>query len=103
MRRGELDLEAAEMLAEPRVPVGGDGVADLHHRALAPAGAALDDAEMPAVLARQHGQDGVALAMPPRRQYEALILPIHRARRCPVRGVKSSPIASAECSPGKAA
>ena len=86
MRRGKLrgavqaqrlDRVMPEMLVEARAPDHPHGVAGLQQRAKPRAAAAANEAEMAAVIARHHLDDGVGLAVAPRAQHDAVIGPFH--------------------------
>ena len=72
-----LDRVMPEMLVEPRAPDHAHRVAGLQHRAQPRAAAAAHQAEMAAVLARHHLEDGIGLAVTPRPQHDAFVGPFH--------------------------
>ena len=86
MRRGQLrcamqvqrlDRVMPKMLVEARPPDHAHGVAGLQQRAKPRAAAAANQAEMAAVIARHHFDDGAGLAVAPRSQHYAVIGPFH--------------------------
>ena len=83
MQMQRLDRVMPEMLVEPRAPDHAHGVARLQQRAQPRAAAAANEAEMAAVLARHHFEDGVGLAVPPRAQHDAVIGPFHEPSLSP--------------------
>ena len=72
-----LDRVMAEMLVEPRAPDHAQLVAGLQHRAQSRRGAAAHHAEMAAVFARHHLEDGIGLAVAPAAQHNAFVGPFH--------------------------
>ena len=92
MQAQRLDRVIAEMLVEPRPPDHPQGVAGLQHRAQPRAAAAANQAEMAAVIARHHLDDGVGLAVAPRAQHDAVIGPFHGASLSPRRCESSTPL-----------
>ena len=79
MQPQRLDRVVAEMLVEPRPPDHAHRVAGLQHRPQPRAAAAAHQAEMAAVLARHHLEDGVGLAVAPRAEHDAFVGPFHDA------------------------
>ena len=74
-----LGLEHAEMLVEPGPPGQRHLVAGLQHRLLLARTAAAHQAEMAAMRARHHLEDGAGLAMLPGAEDDAFVLPFHAA------------------------
>src|SRR6476646_10111559 len=66
------------MLVETRPPGGGDPVAGLQDRAQARAGAAADQAEMAAMLARHQFEDSAPLPVALDAKHDAFVGPLHR-------------------------
>src|SRR5215472_722325 len=66
-----------EVLVEPRAPHRADGISGLEHGPHARAGAAANEAEMPAVLASHQLRDRVRLAVPPPAEHDAAVGPFH--------------------------
>src|SRR3954471_7031378 len=66
------------MLVEPRPPGRGDAIAGLQDRAQARAGAATDEAEMAAMLARHQFEDSTPLPVALDAKHDAFVGPLHR-------------------------
>src|SRR5215471_6207954 len=72
-----LDREMPEVAVEPRPPGDARGIARLQDCAHARTAAAAHQAEMAAMEPRQHLEDDVGLAVPPRAQNNRLVAPLH--------------------------
>ena len=72
-----LGLEGAEMLVEPGPPEQVDAVAGLQHRLLLARAAAAHQAEMAAMRARHHLEDGAGFAMLAGAENDSLVAPFH--------------------------
>ena len=73
----DLDDVGAEMFVEPRPPGRPHRIAGLQRRRMPARGAAAHQAEMPAMGSRQQLDDGVAFAMAPHAEDDAVVGPLH--------------------------
>src|SRR5215470_4519493 len=73
------DRIGAEMLIESGAPGSGHAIAGLQDRSQAPAGSAIDQAEMPSMLAGHQFENGIRLPMAAHPEHDPFIAPLHRA------------------------
>src|SRR5579862_3004850 len=76
-RLGGFDSIKPEMLVEPRSPRRAQRIAGLQHAAQPGAGAAANEAKMPAALGRHQFENDARFAMPPDAEHDAFIGPLH--------------------------
>ena len=67
----------AHVLVEPRSPGGAHGVARLEQGSLPSRGTTAHHAEVATAQAGEQFHDGIALAVPPHSQHDALVGPFH--------------------------
>src|SRR5690606_28908464 len=80
-----LDLERAQVLVEARAPQQVDAVAGLQYRLLLARAPTAHEAEMPAMRARHHLEDGAGFAMPAGAENDSLVAPFHGLSLPPLR------------------
>ncbi len=67
----------AEMVVEPRPPGRAQRVARLQHGAQPPAGAAANEAQVPAALGRHQFKNDAGFAVAPHAEHNAFVGPLH--------------------------